>query len=245
MVVKCQLRHGEMGSVIAMTVITFPAMTVRLRNDTRLSTGRPAKVAKLSERLLAMGDAFFTEFRADEDEELSDDAAKMLNLITEFSTNVEKMFVFVLHPQVEPTNNVSEQGLRDESMARKASRTSKTEKGAKRRGVILSVLASLKKQLSEFTLSTVIAEVLNWRRIGVSLFEEMLNNLRAASPAPSVALPHFHADAHHYEHADGYEHTYFNADGHGNEHAHVDAYRDLHADGGRGVLQHHARGHPR
>jgi len=53
-----------------------------------------------------------------------------------------------LHPEVEATNNRSERQARSESMARKAARTSKTERGARRRGVIMSVLASLSKGCS-------------------------------------------------------------------------------------------------
>ena len=44
-------------------------------------------------------------------------------------------------------------------MARKMARTSKTAAGAKRRGIIMSVLASLSKRLARFTLRDVLSEI--------------------------------------------------------------------------------------
>jgi hypothetical protein len=40
------------------------------------------------------------------------------------------LFVFVLDPQVEATNNLSERQLRNSALARKANRTSKTDTGS-------------------------------------------------------------------------------------------------------------------
>jgi len=61
------------------------------------------------------------------------DEAKFVRLQNELADNVQKLFVFILHPQVEATNNRSERQARLEAMAHKAGRTSKTERGAKRR----------------------------------------------------------------------------------------------------------------
>ncbi len=75
----------------------------------------------------------------------------------------------MLHPEVEATNNRSERQARSEAMARKESRTSKTESGAKRRGIIMSLLASLSKRLEQFTLSNVLSEITRWFETGVTV----------------------------------------------------------------------------
>ena len=99
------------------------------------------------------------------------------------------LFVFVLHPEVEATNNRSERQARSEAMARKAARTSKTESGAKRRGVIMSVLASLSKRMEHFTLGSVLAEINGWFETGRSVFRRELVSLQAATTAPSKPPP--------------------------------------------------------
>jgi len=83
---------------------------------------------------------------------LKSDDAKFVRLQNELVDNLENLFVFVLfvlHPEVEATNNRSERQARSEAMARQAARPSKTASGsgAKRRGVIMSVLASLSKRV--------------------------------------------------------------------------------------------------
>jgi hypothetical protein len=87
------------------------------------------------------------------------DDAKFVLLQNELVNHAENLFVFVLHPEVEATNNRSERQARAEAMARKAARTSKTESGARRRSVIMSVLASLSKRMEHFTLGSVLAEI--------------------------------------------------------------------------------------
>ena len=57
------------------------------------------------------------------------DDAKFVLLQNELVNHAENLFVFVLHPEVEATNNRSERQARAEAMARKATRTSKTENG--------------------------------------------------------------------------------------------------------------------
>ena len=126
-------------------------------------------------------------------EELDDaapaDDAKFVHLQNELVDHTEKLFVFVLHPEVEATNNRSERQARSEAMARKAARTSKTESGAKRRGVIMSVLASLSKRMDKFTLSNVLAEINRWIEAGQSVFQEELASLPAASFISSIPPP--------------------------------------------------------
>ena len=158
---------------------------VRFSRDRRLSAGRQAKVNKLQSRIRMICRRY--------GEELHDaapaDEAKFVRLQNELVDHTERLFVFVLHPEVEATNNRSERQARSEAMARKAARTSKTEKGAKRRGVIMSVLASLSKRLQHFTLDSVLSEIKHWLVTGRSVFREELAKYQAATAAPSRAPP--------------------------------------------------------
>lgn len=68
-------------------------------------------------------------------------------------------FVFVEHPQVEPTNNRSERNLQREAEVRKRGRTSKTPSGAQRRSIIMTVLATLDLCFEKFTLQHLLDEL--------------------------------------------------------------------------------------
>jgi len=153
---------------------------VRASRDGRLSSSRPAIVKKLQSRIRMIcrryGEAL--------DETASSDDGKFVLLQNELADNTEKLFVFVLHPEVEATNNRSERQARPEAMARKAARTSKTERGAKRRSIIMSVLASLSKRLERFTLGNVMAEIKRWLETGMSVFQEDLAKLHPAAGPP-------------------------------------------------------------
>ena len=158
---------------------------VRTSRDRRVSAGRAAKVKKLQSRIRMICRRYGVVL----DDAASADDAKFVRLQNELVDNTEKLFVFVLHPEVEATNNRSERQARSESMARKAARTSKTERGAKRRGVIMSVLASLSKRLEQFTLGSVLAEINHWFETGRSVFREELAKLQAITAASSRAPP--------------------------------------------------------
>ena len=103
----------------------------------------------------------------------------------ELADNVDCLFVFVEHPEVEPTNNRSERNARREAEIRKGARTSKTEAGAKRRSIIVTVLASLQTRIASFTLSNVLTEVGRWLDTGKSLFELELQALQAKRAPPT------------------------------------------------------------
>jgi len=113
--------------------------------------------------------------------------ATFILLQRELTDNVECLFVFVEHPEVEPTNNRSERNVRREAEIRKGARTSKTARGAKRRGTIVTVLASLQTRISNFTLSNVLAEIDRWLEAGSSLFEQELQSLQLTIPPPASA----------------------------------------------------------
>lgn len=153
---------------------------VRASRDRRLSAGRPVKVKKLQSRIRMICRRYGEEL----DDAAPADDGKFVRLQNELVNNTEKLFVFVLHPEVEATNNRSERQARSEAMARKAARTSKTERGAKRRGVIMSVLASLSKRLDHFTLGIVLSEINHWLEAGQSVFRAELAGLPLAVVPP-------------------------------------------------------------
>jgi hypothetical protein len=94
-----------------------------------------------------------------------------------------ELFTFVLHPQVEATNNEAERSLRGAAMDRRTGRTSKTLRGAQRRTILISVLESLKLHLPRFTLASVQSEIQNWRETGESLFRRLLRENGLDPPA--------------------------------------------------------------
>ena len=133
----------------------------RAAADGRLSSkGREQKVAEFEGRLSA-------------------------NLAEELTQRLfdEELFTFVLHPEVDPTNNLAERLQRSPAKDRGAGRTSKTASGARRRSVITSVLESLRVNLSPFTLRSVVEEAARWMREGISLFKQHLQAITAATPA--------------------------------------------------------------
>jgi hypothetical protein len=98
----------------------------------------------------------------------------------------EELFTFVLHPDVQATNNSMERELRGPALDRKAGRTNKTGRGAHRRSVIVSVLQSLRAQLEVFSFKTVLAEVTRWMEKGRSSFvEQWQKTLTARTAAPA------------------------------------------------------------
>ena len=156
---------------------------VRFSRDRRLSAGRQAKVKKLQSRIRMI----CRRYGEEPDDAAPADDAKFVRLQNELVDHIKKLFVFVLHPEVEATNNRSERQARSEAMARKAARTSKTNSGAKRRGVIMSVLASLSKRLEHFTLGSVLSEINHWFEAGHSVFQKELAKLHHATGPPSTA----------------------------------------------------------
>ena len=83
------------------------------------------------------------------------------------------------------TNNEAERTLRSAATARKTGRTSKTLRGARRQTILVSVLESLRQQLTTFTLSSVIDEILHWSDAGLSCFAKLLAKLQLTPPSKS------------------------------------------------------------
>lgn len=157
---------------------------VRYQKDQRLTTGRAQRVAMLQEKIRRL----CVEAGQVVSKDLPDDRQRFLRLQNELTACLDNLFVFVEHPEVEATNNRSEQQARPEAQARKTARTSKTERGAKRRSILTSVLGSLKRVLPEFTLKSVLEEVARWCIAGMSRFRAQLPDPRAGPQAAPASL---------------------------------------------------------
>jgi transposase len=157
----------------------------RAAADGRLGeAGRKGRVATLEDRLCTLCLPYRGAARADGTPAAQD----FSNLVEELLDRMldEELFTFVLHPEVEPTNNRTERLQRGPALERKAGRTSQTASGARRRSVIVSVLESLRANLGVFTLTSVLAEVQHWLAEGVSLFERQWQALQGATAVPDT-----------------------------------------------------------
>ena len=156
---------------------------VGYQKDRRLSVGREQKAEQLQAAILALCDRRGEAI----DSQMPEHEASFIRLQNERADNVDKRFVFVIHPQVEPTNNISERHVRREAEIRKGGRTSKTPKGAERRGIIVSVLMSLRQRFAHLTLNDLLGEVQQWIDAGQSIFEKELEHIKQANAPPVAA----------------------------------------------------------
>jgi hypothetical protein len=143
--------------------------------------GRRRQVAELEERLCQLCQPYWRE----PDPEMPPHERDFTNLVNELMGRwlEEGLFTFVLVPEVAPTNNFTERLQRSPAPERKAGRTSKTASGAQRRSVIVSVLGSLRANLEQFTLASVLAEVQRWLDEGISLFARQWQAFTGEGPA--------------------------------------------------------------
>jgi hypothetical protein len=151
----------------------------RYQQDGRLSVGRVAKVLELQSEITKLckrvNDEIVTEKQA-KDRELDvscitpESERKLILLQRELVEKLDCLFVFVSDPSVGSTNNQSERDLREEAQTRKSGRTSKTAKGARRRGVIVSVFATLKRRMENFSLAKLLKVVFDSYAEKISLF---------------------------------------------------------------------------
>jgi transposase len=157
----------------------------RIKKDGRLSdAGRSRKVAELEDELFDLCAGRWLDATPACD--ATEDAYRCLvNELMRLMV-AEELFTFVVEPGVEGTNNEAERELRPASQARDTGRTSKTLRGARRQSIVQSILKSLSKQLPEFTLATVVAEVLRWSEVGQSCFAELAQRLGLTVPEQSV-----------------------------------------------------------
>jgi DNA-binding protein H-NS len=145
----------------------------RLASDQRFTAvGRQRRVRQLEQELLVLCGTHSLE--GSETEGVEDDYRRLVNELMRLLL-AEELFVFVTAEGVDGDNNVSERELRDDAQRRDTGRTNKQPKGAKRQTIISSVLRTLGKQLHEFTLANVLAEIQRWAECGRSCFTDQAN----------------------------------------------------------------------
>jgi transposase len=157
----------------------------RAAADGRLGdAGRQHRVAELEDQLCGLCLPYQGVTTAD----LTPPEQDFGNLVNELLDRLldEELFTFVLHPEVEPTNNALERLQRGPALERQAGRTSKTAAGAQRRSVIVSVLESLRANVEVFTLSAVLEEVQRWLTEGQSRFERQWQAVLGATAVPDT-----------------------------------------------------------
>ena len=159
----------------------------RVQSDRRLSNaGRQRKVTELDDRILELcGPVWLADLPPlegpDNDYRLLCNEVTRLMLAQQLFTFVTAAVVTTPVGETQPvagTNNESERTLRAPAMARPTGRTNKAVRGARRQTVITSVLDSLRPQLPQFTLATVVAEIERWTVRGRSCFTDLLNKLK-------------------------------------------------------------------
>jgi len=154
----------------------------RAAADGRLGTeGREKRVAEFEGRLSDLCRPYWRDPTPDMPPH-ERDFANLVNELTERLFD-EELLTFVLHPEVDATNNLAERLQRSPAKDRDAGRTSKTVAGARRRSVITSVLESLRVNLSPFTLRSVVDEATRWMKEGISLFKQQLQAITPPVPA--------------------------------------------------------------
>ena len=108
-----------------------------------------------------------------------------IRLQNELVNGLASLFVFVEHPQVEATNNRSERNVRKEATVRQSGRTSKTKSGANRRGIIMTVLATLNTRFQAFTLQALLDEISSWTADGIRRVHAELDARKLAHAPPA------------------------------------------------------------
>jgi transposase len=183
--IKLMLQHPSEGHYRQFfdALYELYQQAVRWQKDKRLTVGRGQKV----ERLEALLRDLCTRWQETvEPETMPIHKQTFIRLQQELIKGIGALFVFVANPQVEPTNNRAERNLRKEAEVRKGGRTSKTQKGAQRRSVIMSVLASLNTRFEPFTLDHLLAELARWRELGLSQFQSELAGMTQANSLSSA-----------------------------------------------------------
>jgi transposase len=167
----------------------------RTQRDGRLGdAGRAWKVAELDDEILELCAAMWIA-KLPPLEGTDDDYRLLANELMRLML-AQQLFTFVIAAPVKMpngeatpvagTNNEAERTLRAAAEARKTGRTSKTLRGARRQTILVSVLESVRRQLTTFTLSSVIDEILHWSDAGQSCFSKLLKKLHLTPSGKSI-----------------------------------------------------------
>jgi len=112
-----------------------------------------------------------------------------MEILIALAYQVYTLGLFVTTGGVVGNNNVSERELRDDAQRRDTGRTNKTPTGAKRQSIIASVLRTLGKQLSKFTLASGLAEIQRWAERGRSCFTDQAKAAGLNRAPPDAEQP--------------------------------------------------------
>lgn len=146
----------------------------RSSKDRRLGDeGRQVRVGELEARLCDICHPHWPDITPGLGEPQTAAETDFRNLVNELLRLMvaEQLFVFVLDPEVEATNNIAERQLRNSALARQAHRTNKTDSGASRQTHIVSVLESLRRSLGNFTINTVVDKVASCLHRSIGMFQ--------------------------------------------------------------------------
>lgn len=184
--IKLMLQHPDEAAykLFLDELYAIYQQAIRWQKDQRLTVGRAEKIILLQDRICELCGLSDREIDSDT---MSAHEQSFIRLQKELIRGLDALFIFVAHPEVEPTNNRSERNVRHEAMVRKGGRTSKSQSGAKRRGVIMTVLATLNTRFEAFTLNQLIDEIRQWTQDGLSRFQQELASGDKALPPPIAA----------------------------------------------------------
>lgn len=113
----------------------------------------------------------------------TDEAAKDLrNPVQEIVrlSGDDELFNYVIDPEADGTNNISERHLREPAKDRVTEQANNTLRGAQRRTVIARVLESIGLNLKTCTLNSVIEELKEWAASGISRFRREVEKRQLA-----------------------------------------------------------------
>jgi transposase len=171
------------------TLLAIYRTAKQVARDQRFrDAGRMRRVAELDDELLALCNSRWVD-ESIEAEGVEGDYRRLVDEIMRLML-AQELFVFVTTDGVEGNNNGSERELRDDAQRRDTGRTNKTPHGAKRQTILSSVLRTLAKQLSRFTLDGVIDEVKRWLVKGRSCFTDQAEEAGLSRSASDQVKDH-------------------------------------------------------
>lgn len=181
--IKLMLQHPDKAAykLFLEDLYDIYQQAIRWQKDQRLTVGRAEKIIVLQDLICELCELADVNI---DTETMTTDEQAFIRLQKELIRGLDSLFVFVAHPEVEATNNRSERNIRHESMVRQSGRTSKHPSGAKRRGIIMTVLATLNTRFESFTLNHLIDEIRQWALAGLSRFQQELTALENGHFSP-------------------------------------------------------------
>lgn len=184
-----QAPEDEMYREFADTLLAIYREAKKVASDKRFSNaGRQRRVGELDDEILTLCGARWID-ESTEAEGVAGDYRRLVHEIMRLMLS-QQLFVFVTTDGVDGNNNASERELRDDALRRKTGRTNKAPNGAKRQTILSSVLRTLAKQLSRFTLDGVINEVKRWLVKGRGCFTDQSQAAGLSRSASEMAKDH-------------------------------------------------------